>query len=49
MAFGEFLEHAISLRVLLVGIALANKIARQIWATVTKNEDYRDPSQAAAA
>lgn len=31
-----------------VGIALANKMARQIWATLSKNEDYRDPALAAA-
>lgn len=31
---------------MLVGIALANKMARQIWAMLTKNEDYRDPSLA---
>ncbi len=34
---------------LLVGIALANKMARQIWAMLTKNEDYRDPTLAATA
>lgn len=28
---------------MLVAIALANKMARQIWAILTKNEDYRDP------
>jgi transposase len=33
---------------MLVGIALANKMARQIWAMLTKNEDYRDPALAAA-
>jgi len=33
---------------MLVGIALANKMARQIWAMITKNEDYRDPAPAAA-
>src|SRR6056297_1768282 len=33
---------------LLVAIALANKMARQIWAMMTKNEDYRDPALAAA-
>ncbi len=32
-----------------VAIALANKMARQIWAMLTKNEDYRDPALAAAA
>ena len=29
--------------VMLVAIALANKMARQIWAMLTKNETYRDP------
>ncbi len=28
---------------ILVAIALANKMARQIWAMLTKQEDYRDP------
>lgn len=34
---------------MLVAIALANKMARTIWALVTKQEDYRVPAQAAAA
>jgi len=34
---------------MLVAIALANKMARTIWALLTKNEDYRDSAQAAAA
>lgn len=34
---------------MLVAIALANKMARAIRAMITKNEDYRDPTQAAAA
>lgn len=34
---------------MLVGIALANKMARQIWAMLTKGEDYRDPARATAA
>lgn len=34
---------------LLVAIALANKMARTIWAMLTKNEDYRVPAQAVAA
>ncbi len=29
---------------MLVAIALANKMARQIWAMVTKNEEYREPA-----
>ena len=28
---------------MLVAIALANKMARQIWAMLTKNEDYKNP------
>lgn len=34
---------------MLVAIALANKMARAIWAMLTKKEDYRDPAQANAA
>jgi len=34
---------------MLVAIALANKMARAIWAMTTKEEDYRDPAQAVAA
>ena len=34
---------------MLVAIALANKMARQIWAMLTKKEDYRDPMLAAVA
>ena len=34
---------------MLVAIALANKMARTIWAMLTKNEDYRDSAQAVAA
>jgi hypothetical protein len=34
---------------MLVAVALANKMARQIWAMVVKNEDYRDPALASAA
>ena len=34
---------------MLVGIALANKMARQIWAMLVKNEDYRIPAMATAA
>ncbi len=29
---------------MLVAIALANRMARQIWAMLTKGEDYRDPA-----
>ncbi|CCQ75660.1 putative transposase (fragment), IS110 family [Magnetospira sp. QH-2] len=31
---------------MLVAIALANKMARTIWAMLMKNEDYRIPAQA---
>jgi|TARA_R100000789_G_C3002053_1_gene149121 transposase len=34
---------------MLVAIALANKMARQIWAMLTKKKDYRDPALAVAA
>lgn len=34
---------------MLVAIALANKMARAIWAMLTKQEDYRVPAQAVAA
>jgi transposase len=34
---------------MLVAIALANKMARAIWAMLMKKEDYRDPAQAVAA
>jgi transposase len=34
---------------MLVAIALANKMARAIWAMMTKKEDYRDPARAVAA
>ena len=34
---------------MLVAIALANKMARQIWGMLTKNEDYRDSALANVA
>lgn len=34
---------------MLVAIALANKMARQIWAILTKNENYKDPTPVMAA
>ncbi|MBL0767188.1 transposase, partial [Sphingopyxis sp. DHUNG17] len=34
---------------MLVAIALANKMARQIWAMLTKNEDYKNPMPVMAA
>lgn len=33
---------------ILVAIALANKMARQIWAMLTKKQNYRDPASVAA-
>lgn len=33
---------------MLVAIALANKMARSIWAMMTKNENYKDSDLAAA-
>ena len=33
---------------MVVAVALANKMARQLWAMLVKNEDYRDPAIAAA-
>ncbi len=33
---------------MVVAIALANKMARSVWAMLTKQEDYRDPVVAAA-
>lgn len=33
---------------MLVAIALANKMARAVWAMLTKNQDYRDPIYATA-
>lgn len=34
---------------MLVAIALANKMARTLWAMLTRNQDYRDPATATAA
>jgi transposase len=34
---------------MLVAVALANKMARTIWAMATKQEEYRDPARAIAA
>jgi hypothetical protein len=34
---------------MLLAIALANKMALQIWAMLTKNEIYRNPTLAGAA
>jgi transposase len=34
---------------MLAATALANKMARAIWAMMTQNEDYRDPARAVCA
>ena len=34
---------------MLVAIALANKMARAIWAMLTRGEDYRAPALVSAA
>lgn len=34
---------------MLAGITLAHKMARQIWAMMTKNDDYKEPALAGAA
>jgi transposase len=34
---------------MLAAVALANKMARQIWAMLTKKKDYQDPARAAVA
>jgi len=45
----SWLAHMIARKPkMLVAIALANKMARTIWAMLTKNEDYRIPAQASA-
>jgi hypothetical protein len=33
---------------MLVSVALANKMARMVWALLTKAEDYRAPAAVAA-
>lgn len=34
---------------ILVAVAVANKMARMIWAMLTKEEDYRKPAQCVSA
>ena len=47
---GSWLSHMLARKPrMLVAIALANKMARHIWAMLTKNEDYKDPALAGAA
>jgi transposase len=33
---------------MLVAIALANKMARAVWAMIVRGEDYRDPAPIAS-
>ena len=47
---GSWLAHMLERKpLMLVVIALANKMARAIWAMLTKQQDYRDPVAQAAA
>lgn len=47
---GSWLSRILSRKPrMLVAIALANKMARAVWAMLTKSEDYTDPSKAIAA
>jgi transposase len=46
---GSWLQRMIERKpLMLVAMALANKMARAIWAMVTRQEDYRDPGAATA-
>lgn len=46
---GSWLSRMIDRKpLMLVAMALANKMARSIWAMLTKKEDYQDPGLAAA-
>lgn len=50
LAEGSWLSRMLARKPrMLVAIALANKMARQLWAMLTKNEDYKDPILASAA
>lgn len=45
---GSWLERLLARKPKLVAaITLANRMARAIWAMMTKNEDYRDPEAVA--
>lgn len=49
IAEGSWLSRVLARKPkMLVAIALANKMARQIWAMLTKNGNYRDPALAVA-
>ena len=46
---GSWLERMLARKPrMLVSVALANKMARMVWALLTRNEDYRAPAAAAA-
>ena len=46
---GSWLERMLARKPrMLVSVALANKMARMVWALLTKNEDYRAPAAVAA-
>ena len=46
---GSWLEGMLARKPrMLVSVALANKMARMVWALLTKNEDYRAPAAVAA-
>jgi transposase len=50
IAQGSWLSRMLARKpTMLVAIALANKMARQIWAMLRKNEDYKDPALEVAA
>lgn len=50
IAEGSWLDRLVRRKPrMLVAVALANKMARTIWAMVTKQQDYRDPAKATAA
>ncbi|TDQ06538.1 hypothetical protein DEV91_15315, partial [Phyllobacterium brassicacearum] len=50
IAAGSWLDRMLARKPkMLVAIALANKMARAIWAMLTKGEDYSDPALIAAA
>jgi transposase len=47
---GSWLDRLVARKPrMLVADALANKMARTIWAMATRQEDYRDPARAVAA
>lgn len=46
---GSWLEGMLARKPrMLVSVALANKMARTVWALLTKEEDYRAPAPVAA-